>query len=152
MTLRVVSPVAGHTLAVSDVPDPVFAKGLVGPGVAIRPRPGPQVAVAPISGRLVKLLPHAYVIVDEPSGHPVLVHLGIDTVRMQGEGFEMLAEESELVSAGEPMVSWDPRQVEETGRSSVCAVVLLDCDPATVLRQPLDVDVDRGELILEVRC
>lgn len=149
--LRVVAPVAGHSLAVSDIPDPVFAKGLVGPGVAIVPEPGPQIAVAPISGTLVKLHPHAYVVTD-PGGNAVLVHLGIDTVRMQGEGFELLAEEGAPVSAGDPVLSWDPTYVESTGRSALCAVVVLDCDPATVVRQPVHVDVKREQLILEVTC
>jgi len=72
LSLRVVSPVAGHSLAVSDIPDPVFAKGLVGPGTAIRPRGGRQVAVAPVSGVLTKLHPHAYLIMSD-SGNGVLV-------------------------------------------------------------------------------
>ena len=149
--LRVVAPMAGHSLDVDDVPDPVFAAGLVGPGVAIRPRPGRQAAEAPIGGRLVKLHPHAYVVVDD-TGQGVLVHLGIDTVRMQGEGFELLAAEGARVRAGDPIVSWDPSLVEASGRSAVSAVVALDCDPATVHQQPVGVDVERGELLLEVDC
>lgn len=149
--LRVVSPVAGHSLAVSDVPDPVFAKGLVGPGVAVRPRPGRQESVAPISGRLVKLHPHAFVVVDD-SGHAVLVHLGIDTVHMQGEGFDVLATEGDHVEAGDDIVSWDPDGVERSGRSPVCAVVVLDCDPAHVLSKSADVDVVRGDPLFEVLC
>lgn len=149
--LRVVSPMAGHSLEVDDVPDPVFAAGLVGPGVAIRPTPGPQVAVAPISGFLVKLLPHAYVVVDE-TGQGVLVHLGIDTVHLQGEGFELLEGEGHRVEAGAPIVRWDPSAVEAAGRSAVSAVVALDCDPATVHQRPVGVDVAPGDLLLEVDC
>lgn len=149
--LRVVSPMAGHSLDVDDIPDPVFAAGLVGPGVAVRPRAGRQAAVAPISGALVKLLPHAYVVVD-PTGHAVLVHLGIDTVRMQGEGFRLLAEEGGHVEAGDEVVSWDPGYVEAAGHSAVSAVVVLDCDPATVQRRPVGVDVVPGDLLLELDC
>lgn len=149
--LEVVSPVAGHSLAVRDIPDPVFARGLVGPGVALRPRPGRQVAVAPVSGMLLKVHPHAYVVADD-TGQAVLVHLGIDTVRMQGEGFTVLAEEGRPVAAGDAVVSWDPSLVEAAGYSAVCAVVALDCDPATVTEQPLDVDVEPGQLILRVDC
>ncbi len=112
--LRVVSPVAGHSLAVSDIPDPVFARGLVGPGTAIRPRGGRQVAVAPVSGVLAKLHPHAYLVVSD-AGNGVLVHLGIDTVHMQGECFELLAREGEHVEARDEIVAWDPSQVEQVG-------------------------------------
>lgn len=149
--LRVVSPMAGHSLKVGDIPDPVFAAGLVGPGVAIRPRPGSQTALAPVSGKLVKLHPHAYVVVDE-TGQGVLVHLGIDTVRMQGDGFDLLVEEGAQVDAGDEIVRWDPAYVEASGRSAVSAVVALDCDPGTVHHRPVDVDVERGDLLLEVEC
>jgi len=151
LKLRVVSPVAGHSLAVSDIPDPVFAKGLVGPGAAIRPRGGRQVAVAPVSGVLTKLHPHAYLIMSD-SGNGVLVHLGIDTVHMQGEGFDLLAEEGGRAEAGDEIVSWDPFLVEQAGCSPVCAVVVLDCEPETVTQQALDVDVERGDLLFEVDC
>ncbi len=149
--LRVVAPMAGHSLEVDDVPDPVFAAGLVGPGVAIRPRPGRQVAVAPVTGLLAKLHPHAYVVVDD-TGHGVLVHLGIDTVRLQGDGFELLGQEGMRVEAGQPVVGWDPAGVEASGRSAVSAVVVLDCDPATVHRRPVGVEVEPGDLLLEVDC
>lgn len=149
--LRVLSPVAGHSRAVSDAPDPVFAKGLVGPGVAITPRAGRQASVAPIAGTLVKLHPHAYLIVDE-HGHGVLVHLGIDTVHLQGAGFELLVRENDRVEAGDAIVGWDPAYVEEAGHSAVCAVVVLDCDPATVTQQAVGVDVEVEELLFEVDC
>jgi PTS system N-acetylglucosamine-specific IIA component len=149
--LRVLSPVAGHSCAVSDIPDPVFSRGLVGPGRAIRPRPGRQKAVAPVSGLLMKVHPHAYLVLAD-SGEGVLVHLGIDTVHMQGEGFEVLASEGEQVVAGDEIVSWDPTEVEESGRSPVCAVVVLDCDPREVTEQAADLDVEQGDLLFEVGC
>lgn len=149
--LRVLAPISGGTLAVDDIPDPVFARGLVGAGVAIRPRAGRQHAVAPISGRLVKLHPHAYLVVSD-QGPGVLVHLGIDTVRMQGDGFELLTEEHCHVEAGDAMVSWDPDAVESSGRSPVCAVVAVDCDPGTVLKQAVHVPVEAGDLLFLVEC
>lgn len=149
--LRVLAPVSGGTLAVGEIPDPVFARGLVGAGVAIEPRPGRQAAVAPISGRLVKLHPHAYLVVSE-QGPGVLVHLGIDTVRMQGDGFELLTREHLRVEAGDAMVSWDPAAVQDAGRSPVCAVVAVDCDPGTVLQQALHVPVQAGDLLFVVDC
>ena len=149
--LRVLAPVAGHSLQVRDLPDPVFARGLVGPGLAIRPRPGRQTAVAPVTGTLVKLHPHAYVIRSD-DGHAVLVHLGIDTVHMQGEGFTVDARENDHVEAGSPVVTWDPAYVESTGRSATCAVVVLDCDPEQVKQHAVEVDVEASDLLFEVDC
>ncbi|MBB5777452.1 PTS system N-acetylglucosamine-specific IIA component [Nonomuraea jabiensis] len=73
----------------------------------------------------MKLHPHAYVIVGD-DGRGVLVHLGIDTVELKGQGFELLAAEGDRVSAGQPVVAWDPAVVEAGGRSPVCPVVALD--------------------------
>jgi PTS system glucose-specific IIA component len=88
--LHVLSPVSGTSHEVSDVPDPVFASGMVGPGLAIEPDRSVQTAVSPIAGRLAKLHPHAFLVVSA-SGPAVLVHLGIDTVHLHGAGFDMLA-------------------------------------------------------------
>lgn len=124
--IEIVSPVAGLRMEVRDIPDPVFAGGMVGPGAAIRPLAGQQEAVAPLDGVLVKLHPHAYLVLGD-QGYGVLVHLGIDTVHLGGQGFTVLATEQERVVAGQPIVSWDPSAVESSGRSPICAVVVLDC-------------------------
>lgn len=145
------SPVAGRSFSVSDVADPVFSEGLVGPGMAITPRPGPQRAVAPVAGRLVKLHPHAFVVLTE-TGHGVLVHLGIDTVHLHGDGFRLHATEREHVRSGAEIVSWDPAHVEGTGRSATCAVVVLDCDPGIVRLHAVDTEVEANQLLFEVDC
>jgi sugar PTS system EIIA component len=123
--LTVLAPVPGRVVAMSDVPDPVFAESLVGPGVAVDPARSPQRAVAPIGGRIVKLHPHAFVVVTA-DGRGVLVHLGIDTVQLKGAGFTLLAAEGDEVEAGGPVVEWDPAAIEVGGRSPVCPVVALD--------------------------
>ncbi|MEV4100792.1 PTS glucose transporter subunit IIA [Nonomuraea sp. NPDC049649] len=127
----VLAPVEGAAVGLSAVPDPVFSAGMVGPGAAIDPCRGPGAAVAPISGKIMKLHPHAYVIVGD-DGRGVLVHLGIDTVQLRGKGFRLLAAEGDRVRAGQPVVAWDPAEIEAGGRSPVCPVVALDALDGTV--------------------
>jgi PTS system glucose-specific IIA component len=130
--LTVLAPVAGTVMAMADVPDPVFAGEFVGPGLAIDPtRGGTVVAVAPVAGKVVKLHPHAFVIQAE-EGRGALVHLGLDTVQLAGQGFTLHAAEGDSVSAGDRMVSWDPAAVEAGGRSPVCPVVALQGAPDAV--------------------
>lgn len=131
MSLLVLAPVAGRTTELSAVPDPVFSEGMVGPGCAVDPTREPGVAVAPVAGRLVKVHPHAFVVVTD-DGRGVLVHLGIDTVELKGEGFELLTAEGDTVAAGDAVVRWDPRAVEAGGRSPVCPVVALDAEASAV--------------------
>jgi sugar PTS system EIIA component len=129
--LRVLAPIPGRALPLSEVPDPVFAGAMVGPGAAVDPPRGPVQAVAPVDGRIVKLHPHAFVVVTS-SGRGVLVHLGIDTVQLQGEGFRLLAAEGDEVVAGAPLVEWDTAAVEAGGRSPVSPVIALDAPPEAI--------------------
>lgn len=148
---QVLAPVSGTSLDVSDVPDPVFASGMVGPGLAIDPDLGPQAAVAPISGRLAKLHPHAFLVVGEDR-QGVLVHLGIDTVHLHGEGFTLVATEDEQVEAGQDIVRWDPSYVAATGRSPICAVVVLDCPKPARLLRAAGSRVQAAEPIFDITC
>ena len=130
------SPLSGVVVGLPGVPDPVFAEAMVGPGTAIDPEPGTGEAVAPVTGRLVKLHPHAFVVVDA-AGHGILVHLGIDTVQLKGDGFTLLAKEGDEVQAGQPLVRWDPAAVQASGRSPVSPVIALDA-PAEALTDVVD--------------
>ncbi|WP_058234727.1 PTS sugar transporter subunit IIA [Devriesea agamarum] len=118
------APVAGTVVAMQDVPDPVFSAGIVGEGLAIEPEDAPSTAIAPIDGTVVKVHPHAFVITGD-DGLGVLVHLGIDTVQLNGEGFEVLVSEGDRVAQGDPMISWNPPAIREGGRSAICPVVLM---------------------------
>jgi PTS system glucose-specific IIA component len=142
VALVVTAPLAGSVMSLRDVPDPVFAAGLVGPGLAIDPQEDATIAVAPVAGRLIKLKPHAFVIIDA-TGRAVLVHLGIDTFTLGGDGFTVLAREGQDIEAGAPVVRWDPLSVAKRGLSPVCPVVALDAS-AEVIGDPASGDVAVG--------
>lgn len=133
--LQVLAPVPGTALAMSAVPDPVFAQGMVGPGAAVQPALAAQDAVAPVSGRIAKLHPHAFMVLTG-DGRGVLVHLGIDTVKLDGAGFEKLTEEGAHVEAGVPVIRWNPAEIEAKGLSAVVPVVALDAAAGTVAVSP----------------
>ena len=151
MALRVYAPVAGRVIATSDIPDPVFSAGMVGPGVAIDPDPGAgRSAVSPISGTVVKLHPHAFVVAGA-DGRGVLVHLGIDTVQLKGEGFTLHAAEGDAVEAGQELVTWSPSDVAAGGRSPVVPVVALDVAPELLVPTAAEeTDVVAGEELFTV--
>jgi sugar PTS system EIIA component len=118
-------------LPMEEVPDPVFSGSIVGPGIAVDPPRSPVDVVSPVDGRIVKLHPHAFVVVAvlPEGGAGVLVHLGIDTVQLKGEGFTLHVDEGAEVGAGQKIVSWDPAAVESGGRSPICPVVAMDAKP-----------------------
>ena len=125
VTVSVLAPVPGRVTGLGDVPDATFADGLVGHGVAIDPPRERLDAVAPVSGKLVKLWPHAYVVLtDDNVG--VLVHLGLDTVQLEGRGFETHVTEGDRVEVGQRIVTADVPDIESTGRNPIVPVVVID--------------------------
>jgi PTS system N-acetylglucosamine-specific IIA component len=135
----VTAPLTGLIVPLSEVPDPVFAQRLVGPGLAISPASQRQTILSPIDGRLLKLKPHAFIVAEGRTA--VLVHLGIDTVLLDGAASTLIAVEKQLVKAGEPIMYWDPVLVETAGLSAICPVVALDA-PADAVG-----DLAHGEVI-----
>jgi len=128
-SLTVLAPISGTVVPLSDVPDPVFAGQMVGSGAAVEPPAGEAFdVVAPVAGKVVKLLPHAFVVVEQ-SGRGVLTHVGIDTVKLKGEGFKLLIAQGDAVGAGEPIMHVDPAAALAAGYSMVSPVVVLDTKP-----------------------
>lgn len=108
-------------------------------------------AIAPISGRLVRLFPggHAFVIASGPEGSEeeaaVIVHLGLDTVELAGDGFTLLAQEGEHVEAGTPVVRFDRARIEARGKSMLSPVVF---SGSGVLTQRASGRVQAGQDVL----
>lgn len=116
----------------AQVCDPVFAQEIVGPGLAVLPQgDGPQDVVAPIDGRLVKVHPHAFVVLGA-NGVGVLVHLGLDTVKLGGEGFTVHRQEKETVAAGDPIITWDPASIATGGLDPIVPVVIMETGGRTI--------------------
>lgn len=149
--MKVLAPCAGRVIPITQVDDPVFAGEMVGPGVAIEPLLEPATVVSPISGTVIKVHPHAFVILNRQENLGVLVHLGINTVKLEGKGFEVLAAQGDTVAAGDPMVRWNPADItgegETQGMLSVVPVVLLDRPAGSV--QTEERDVTTGESLME---
>ena len=142
----VLAPVAGLVRPLAEVPDPVFAAEMVGAGVAVEPHGGRADAVSPVAGTLLKLHPHAFVVVT-PEGTGVLVHLGIDTVRLDGDGFELLLEEGAGVDAGQPVTRWDPTDVVARGLSPMVVVCVLDTAAGAVHSDRTGETVAAGDVL-----
>ena len=134
-SLVVHAPIGGTVVPLAEVPDPVFGGQMVGAGAAVEPPAGEAFdVVSPVSGKVVKLLPHAFVVV-ESSGRGVLTHVGIDTVKLKGEGFKLLIAQGDTVGAGDPVMHVDPAAALAAGYSLVSPVVVLDskADTATLV-------------------
>ena len=121
----VVSPLDGTVVALSDVPDPVFGKGIMGPGVAIEP--SGNTAYAPGSGVVVaaQATGHAFGLVLD-NGVEVLIHIGLDTVKLKGEGFDVHVAKGDRVTAGTPLVTFDRKVIQDAGYPLITPIVILN--------------------------
>lgn len=130
MTLDVLAPVAGRAIPLDDVPDEAFSARMLGPGLAIEPSGTVVDAVSPVDGSVLALHPHAYVVVTA-GGVGVLVHLGIDTVRLDGSGFTLHVAKGDTLAAGDRVVTWDLDVARSAGLSTTCPVVVLEAAPGS---------------------
>ena len=146
---EILAPCPGLVFSITEVGDPVFAGEMVGPGIAIDPSPGRTTVVAPVAGTILKLHPHAFAMVTV-DGLGILVHLGINTVRLDGAGFELLASEGSTVAAGDPVVSWHPAAISGNDISTTVMVVVLDRPAGTVSSPALGRVVAAGEPLFSV--
>jgi glucose-specific phosphotransferase system IIA component len=122
---QVQAPVAGRAVRLEDVPDPVFSQGMVGYGAAVEPPREVIEAVAPVSGKVLKLMPHAYIVMTADKVG-VLVHLGLDTVALKGEGFTTHVTQGDDVTAGQLIITYDVPAIEAKGLNPIVPVVVMD--------------------------
>jgi PTS system glucose-specific IIA component len=120
--ISVFAPLDGTIVALEQVPDEVFALKMVGDGLAVQPCG--QVALAPVSGRLVKLFEggHAFGIALH-DGVELIVHIGLDTIELQGQNFEKVAVEGQMVQAGDPIVRFDLDGITAAGKRTISPIV-----------------------------
>ncbi|BEH99838.1 N-acetylglucosamine-specific PTS transporter subunit IIBC [Edwardsiella ictaluri] len=122
-----VSPITGEVVALSEVPDEAFASKAVGDGLAVRPTD--KMVVAPANGTVVKIFNtnHAFCL-ESDDGVEVVVHMGIDTVALNGQGFKRLVEEGDVVKVGQPVLELDLDYLNAHARSMISPVVVSNID------------------------
>ena len=143
------SPVDGDVVDIESVPDEVFSQKLAGDGVAIVPLSG--TIVAPIEGIVTRIFPtnHAFLITNS-KGLEVMVHLGLDTVELNGEGFERLVEEGKKVKSGTPILSVDFDFIQSKGKEIITPVVI-NSDKSIILDKHKLGTIREGESLIEVK-
>lgn len=152
----VVTPLAGTAVSLDSVPDPILATGTIGAGVAVIPDAGVEVVqiLAPIGGVMKRVAPnmfviqtqpapggsHAEILADQPS---IFMQLGVDTGRLNGQGFDVHVQEGDLVRQGTPVCTYAPRELGRMGFDPVVMVLGLQMGASGI-----KLDVFSGEPVM----
>jgi PTS system beta-glucosides-specific IIC component/PTS system sucrose-specific IIC component len=148
---ELLSPVKGEILELSEVPDPTFAQKILGDGIAFKPEIGE--IVAPVDAEVVNLFDtkHALGLKTE-SGAEVLIHIGLDTVKMGGEGFEAFVEQGDNVKAGDKLIEVDLNLVEEKAESIITPMVITNTAEFEEITSTAAGQINFGDKVLEIKA
>ncbi|MFF2291226.1 glucose-specific PTS transporter subunit IIBC [Peribacillus butanolivorans] len=140
-----VSPIKGEIKPITEVPDPVFAEKMMGDGFAIVPEDG--LVVSPVDGTIVNLFPtkHAIGIVSD-AGREILIHVGIDTVKLEGKGFEALVTQGDKVKSGQPLLKVDIEYIKNNATSIITPIVFTNLSEGESVKIEKSGKVDKEEV------
>lgn len=124
----------GSCAELSQIPDEAFSSGMLGQGVAVFPKSNRF--FSPVNGRVESIADsrHAYTILSE-DGLELLIHIGVDTVELKGEGFTPLTKEGAAIRAGEPLADADLKLISDRGFSTVTAVLITNHEKIEITEQ-----------------
>jgi phosphocarrier protein FPr/phosphocarrier protein len=147
--LKLLAPIDGWACSLTEVPDEVFAASMLGPGVAIDPTG--DTLFSPCAGQVISVAPSRHAVaVRADSGIEILLHVGIDTVNMKGEGFGLLTEVGARVAAGAPLLKLDLDLLARRAKSLLTPIVVTNAERFRVETQQTDRSVTVGDVLLEI--
>jgi glucose-specific phosphotransferase system IIA component len=143
-SLEIIAPISGKVIDLSEVPDKVFAEKMAGDGVGIDSTG--DTVVAPVDGTVVLIFKtnHAFAMRLD-NGIELLIHIGIDTVELEGVGFERLIEEGIKVKMGEPVIKIDRSFITQKGYSLVTPVLITNPDKLKEIKYNTNLTADAGK-------
>jgi len=138
------APLEGKIVKLEDVPDPVFSEKMMGDGIAIEPVNGE--VVSPVKGKIVQVFPTKHAIgIESEIGLEVLVHIGLDTVQMNGEGFSAHVSVGDKVNVGSKLVTFDLDLVKAKAKSSITPLIITNSDIIKDIQKTAEQQATLGE-------
>lgn len=145
----IASPLTGAVVALEDVPDEAFAAGVLGRGIAVEPSAG--IVCAPADGTVVALFPtgHAIGLVTE-KGAELLIHVGMDTVQLEGRYFKALVKSGDHVKRGQPLIEFDLEKIKEAGYPVITPVLVTNAAVYTDIVATGEREIKAGDTLISV--
>ena len=147
----IISPIVGSAVALADVNDPVFSSGAMGQGIAIKPTEGVVYAPADAEVTIAFATGHAYGL-KTANGAEILIHVGIDTVSMNGEGFDQKVAQGDKVKAGDVLGTFDAAKIAAAGLEDTTMVIVTNTADFASVTPVATGSVAKGDAIIEVKA
>lgn len=148
-TSDICSPLTGQVKDITTIEDDVFSSGMLGQGIAIEPTDG-QV-LSPVDGVVTSVFPTKHAIgVTSDDGVEILIHIGMDTVSLNGEGFESFVKQNNRVHKGDLMLRVDLDKIKAAGLSAITPIVVTNSNSYQVVKIAANNQVSKGDLILTI--
>ena len=125
--IKIYAPSTGEYVKIEDIPDPVFAQKMMGEGFGINPTEGE--VVSPIEGKVDNVFPTKHAVgLKAENGLELLVHIGLDTVQLDGKGFEVLVESGDDIKIGDPLIRFDLEYINNNAKSIISPIIITNSD------------------------
>ena len=148
--IHIIAPVSGVVIPLSELSDPTFAQGILGKGVAIRPDEGRVIAPADGTVELVMETGHAVSMTTE-DGVELLIHIGLDTVRLCGKHYRVCCESGSWVTRGQTLVEFDPEAIRADGCDPITPVLVCNAGEYAAIRMAPEGGIHAGEPLFLLR-
>jgi glucose-specific phosphotransferase system IIA component len=145
------SPLSGKVLHISKTPDDVFSQKMLGDGVAIEPTEG--MVYSPVDGEITQIfLPSKHAVgITSKDGLEILIHIGLETVKMNGEGFEALVKQGDKVKEGQELIRFDIQKIKEKAKSTITPVLITNMHDIKGLKIIKDGNIEAKEDLLIIQ-
>ena len=148
--IAITAPVSGTVVPLDQVPDPTFAQGILGKGAAIQPSEGR--IIAPSDGTIDVMFDTGHAVsMTTASGAEVLIHVGVDTVSLNGQHYKACCKAGDRVKKGDVLIEFDPEAIRAAGYEVVTPVIICNTDRFTAVQAAQDGAVTAGETLLTLQ-
>lgn len=144
------SPMKGRCVSIKEVSDPTFSEEILGKGVAIVPKDGR--VYAPADGVITTIFPTGHAVgMTTDDGVELLIHVGLDTVALKGEGFRIIGKDEQKVKKGDLLIEADLEKIKAAGYDVITPVIVCNTDKYSEIIGRTDTEVSAGDELLNIK-
>lgn len=147
--IKIISPIKGKIVDLSKVPDEVFSSKMIGDGFAIDPKE--NILFSPVDGEIIQIFPTGHAIgIKTKEGLEILIHIGIDTVNLKGDGFVLFVNQGDYVRVGDKLIAFDLDIIKNRAKSTLIPILITNMEKVKGIHINF-IDAEKGDVVANIR-